>query len=304
MTVTEAELLRREAAAASLRATKKIEESHLAVNAPLIQADWLQKLRECKRIELLAEAMDIEAAQKARNARQAQALRASASSLETLQQEIEAARAAHRSTLASLLQLNTERLENVADRHAQSLNQLAAEVVKEEHAASEAHQALLATLAEDVSSMQTAHNSTQKAMETDFLARKRELIESWDERAGVTRLLGEERVASLLQELREVKESATTATKEDRLRYKQLADDDSKDTEAIQNRRKELKEVQNEIALWQERLAKDAEIWAQQVSEATSAKGEALQEYTEAQKNLGMQRKRHEKKLKTVSLAR
>jgi hypothetical protein len=304
MTVTDAELLRREAVIASLRAAQGTEETHLAVNAPLIQADWLQKLREIKRKEILAEAADIEAAQRARNTRQTQALRASATSLEILQEEIEAARAAHRHTLSSILQIHTDRLEGLADTHARSLNQLAAEVVREEHAASEAHQALLATLAEDVSSLQLAHNSTQKVMETEFLARKRELIESWDERCGVTRLLGEERVASLLKELKEVKESAASATREDRIRHKQLAEDDTKDSEAIISRRKELKEVQNEIALWQERLAKDALLWQQQVSDASATKAEALHEYTDAQRNLGMQRKKHEKKLKAVSLAR
>ena len=62
--------------------------------------------------------------------------------------------------------------------------------------------------------------------------------------------------------------------------------------------------MQNEIALWQERLAKDALLWQQQVSDASATKAEALHEYTDAQRNLGMQRKKHEKKLKAVSLAR
>jgi hypothetical protein len=304
MTVTEAELLRREAVIASLRSAQGIEETHLTVNAPLIQADWLQKLREFKRKEILVEASDIEAAQRARNARQAQALRASASSLEILQQEIEAARAAHRRTMASILQIHTDRLEGLADSHAHSLNQLAEEVIKEEHAASEAHQALLATLAEDVSTLQLAHNSTQKVMEKEFLARKRDLMESWDERCGVTRLLGEERVASLLQELKHVKEGAAAATRDDRARFKQLAENDVKDSEAIKSRKMDLKQVQNEIAMWQERLATDVAQWQNQVSEASSVKAEALHEYTEAQRNLGTQRKKHEKKLKAVSLAR
>jgi len=304
MTVTDAELLRREAVVASLQDARGTEETHLVVNAPLIQAEWLQKLRDSKKKEIIDEAADIEAAQRARNSRQAQALRASASSLEILQQEIDSARAAHRRTLASILQIHTDRLEGLADTHARSLNQLAEEVVREENAASKAHQALLATLAEDASSLQIAHDSTQKVMETEFLTRKRELIESWDERCGVTRLLGEERVASLLQALKETKDGAAAATREDRTRYKQLAEDDIKDSEAIKTRRKALKDIQGEIALWRENLAKDAAQWQSQVSAASATKAEARNEYTQAQRNLIMQRKKHEKKLKAVSLAR
>lgn len=304
MTISDAEVLRREAVVASLRAARATEETHHVVNAPLIQADWLQKLRDAKGKEIIAEATDIETAQRARNLRQAQALRASASSLEILQQEIDSARAAHRRTLASILQIHTDRLEGIADTHARSLNQLAEEVVREEHAASGAHQALLATLAEDACSIQMAHDSTQKSTEREFLARKRELIESWDERCGVTRLLGEERVASLLQALKEIKEGAAAATREDRSRYKQLAEEDTKDSEAIRALRKDLKEIQGEIALWHERLAKDAAQWQSQVSAASSTKAEARNKYTEAQRNLRMQRKEHEKKLKAVSLAR
>jgi hypothetical protein len=304
MTITDAELLRREAVVASLRAARGTEETHLAVNAPLIQADWIQKLRDCKKKELVDEAADIEAAQRARNSRQAQALRSSASSLEILLQEIDAARATHRHTLASILHVHKDRLEGIADTHARLLNQLAEEVVREENAASRAHQALLDTLADDVSSLQIAHNSTQKVMETEFLARKRELMGSWDERCGVTRLLGEERVASLLQALKEMKEGAAAATREDRIRYKQLAENDIKDSEAIKTRRKELKDIQGEIASWQEQLAKDAAQWQSQVSAASSAKAEARKEYAQAQRNLIMQRKKHERKLKAVSLAR
>ena len=171
-------------------------------------------------------------------------------------------------------------------------------------AAAAAHTALLETLAKEVAAHQQTHDATQKIAQGAYNTRKREILDSWDERCGITRLLAEERIQKQANELAEMKRASAAATKEDRARYKQLIDADAKESELIQGREIRLREVQAGIAEWQKRLADDAEKWQWQVAQAKGSKSEALEKYSAAQKEVGQSRKAHENKLKAVSVAR
>ena len=233
-----------------------------------------------------------------------EALRLSAQAIGELEKESEAARACHRQVLTSILSTHEERVEDLVSRHTAALQLFDEEIGKEETAAAAAHTALLETLAKEVAAHQQTHDATQKIAQGAYNTRKREILDSWDERCGITRLLAEERIQKQANELAEMKRASAAATKEDRARYKQLIDADAKESELIQGREIRLREVQAGIAEWQKRLADDAEKWQWQVAQAKGSKSEALEKYSAAQKEVGQSRKAHENKLKAVSVAR
>ena len=301
MELSEEEVARREATRAALRRALSIEINHAAVNAPLIQSDWIQRLRTAKRDELMAKAAEFKAEHLSRARKQAAALRSASRSLQSLHTEIGRAQGSQCDALASIVTLFENNIQVLADKHIAALQTLAREVQAEEAAA--AHPALLEKLAKDVAALQESHSSTRKHCETVFNGRKREILDFWDEAKGLTTLLGEEGIRALAVELKQVKESTLAETKEDRARHKQLFEEDSRDTELIASRGRRLEEVQKEIENWQERLLADAVHWQQEVSAAMSEKSEALQKYSEVQKGVGEARKRHEKKMKSVSSA-
>lgn len=304
MTVSEEELARRETARAALALARSIQEAHTAINGPLIEAEWIQKLRAIKLKEILTEAQDLESALRERSLRQIEALKSSARAISELEAETEAARACHRQVLSSILRTHEERTHDLLTRHTAALQLLQEEISKEEAAAAAARSTLSEALSHDVAAHQATHDATQKASETAHSARKREILDSWDERCGVTRLLAEERIQLQATELADVKRASAAATKDDRARYKQLLEADSKETALIESREGRLREVQAEIAEWQRRLAGDAEEWQRQVTQAKCIKSEALDKYSAAQREVGNSRKAHENKLKAVSVAR
>ena len=293
-----------EVAGSSLRRALAAEEAHAAVNVFAIEADWLQKMRVAKLQELQIEVETAAVCRKSRAERHIRALQALLHADASLKEHMAAAEARHARLLDSLLARFAAHVSAIQICHSAALEQLQRDVAEECGAAAAAHDALCSAVSADMAELQRAHDAATRVMTTAFNSQRRELRDVWDERCGVERLVSEERLAALHEELRTDRKTFLADTKEHRGAHDAMLKEDADDGETIAARGQQLTALQEDIAAWRQRLASDAATWRQQVGEAKAAKADALARHAALQRKVAQARRDHEHRMKATAAER
>lgn len=299
----EAEARRQEAVRQRLREVRAAEEAYAAINLPLINADWLHRMRKFKLHELRREASDLAAQVSVRQQRWESALREQLAALGQASASLEAAWRRQLGVLGSLLGLQEQRMASSLQQHQAALLRLQMQFADERTFILQAHQARKQVLLDSMAEMQKTHAAAEAEASASHAGRLREVLDTWSERNGVIKLLTEERLEALKAGIAQEDAAFHEATAADAARHMELSSADAAASQQIEEQAQQLRQLQSTIASLRHRLQIDAERWRQHVAEAKAAKGQALHSHAALQRELAATRNRHEAELQAMAAA-
>lgn len=288
-------------ASSALQEAQAEEEAHAALTLHLIEAEWLQKMRDAKLKDLLAQFHELSPIQRCVWDLKRRSLETLAQGSADLAAQAEASQAAHQQLLDSAMAEYEAELQAMHTRHTKAIRLLRDQVAAECAAAAASHEAACKVLQEDMAAMRQAHTAAIRAMTTAFNAQTRALKDFWDERCGVERLLSEEKLSALDAALRAENTVFEAETRAQHAQHNAFAAEDAQDAATIAVQSHRLADLEKEVAHWRERLAEDAARWREQASEARGMKGAALEKHVELQREVAQTRKEHETRVKELS---
>lgn len=288
---------------AFVRRRRDKEAALAAWNVSGIQAEWLPKMREMTMKELLDEASQLRTFYKYRINHQIRILEAQLqSALGCIATEAEAD-ASHHNALELIQQRCELQLSTIKSIKQSSIEQLGRHVLEDDTLAAEACATASRILDEGRASLAREHADALRTAERKFAAHDREVRDAWDERCGVTRLLGEEKAGLLRTTLETAASEFEAATQARRQQHDELAAEDGEDSKVIEERTERLAHMVKDIAHWQQKLTLEAAKSTTQAAEARREKSNAVETYSRKQKDVREVRKRHEALLKAVLTA-
>jgi len=289
---------------ADLRRAQATEAGHAAVNIHLLEAEWRQRMRDAKLKELFVEASELDTLRGRKYKLRACSLKDLSQECKDVQAQFGAAEAAHKQLIASIVAQFENELGEMHDRAVRQVQAIHKNVAEECTAAATVHTELCRRAGEDIATLHEEHTGALNRLTAMVSAQKQALRDLWDERCGVTRLLGEERLQALASASHSETKAFTGETRDERVKHDALLKEDAQDSATAEAQAQQLDAVQKDVEGWRERLAKDAMQWQRQVAEAKSTKGAALAKHATLQRETGLERKKHEQRLKALSLER
>lgn len=272
-------------------------------NIQLLKSEWIEKMKSDTLQELMKELQSIENQIKL----QQQHFKERA---ELLQQQIIYIRhqsdtilnQKHNVAIESIIKATLEPyIANFVKNQSQLLHQILSSFQEERKNLTTFHQSLCQSLKLDGMLMQQLHATALQASKTSHNIRCRSLVDAWDERSGVSRVLAEERMISLHQAIHDTKAMFDNDTKEEQQLYAQLYAEDAQDSAVIAENSQQLAEIKQGIHQWRQKLASDAEKWKVDLGDAKAEKMRALTAYSSLQQQGIQQQRLHEETVKGIS---